>query len=151
MEAHQFVAKGGFGRHFLDAIEIGLQRLWSQLFNGLFVHAGGVEITDLLLHVGSLVAGRRGFFENILEDGPVAFGQLVAAAPNGLVWGDGVLRHPTPAGVLVKIDARVRGFVDVGDAESGDVLGGRGGGDEAKQKRKSHALILLRFTSVPVQ
>ena len=54
MQAHQFVAKRGFGRHCLDAIKVGLQRLRAQFFNGLLVHAGGVKIADLLLDIRSL-------------------------------------------------------------------------------------------------
>ncbi len=107
----------------------GLSGWIPELFYGRFVHAGAVKIADFLIHRRSFRIVYRGLFENIAQDGAIAFRQFTAAPPAGLIRGDRIIGHPKPASILIKIDARVGRFVYVGDAESGASLRQRASGE----------------------
>jgi len=93
-------------------LEKGLNGLVAKLIGKVGVHAGGVEVSVLLLERALWAVG--GFFEIEIEQIPVALGELVEAAPTGLVTWDRVVLAPVAAGVLVEISARVCGFIDCG-------------------------------------
>ena len=74
--ADQYIHDAGLGGERVDAIQIRLQRRGAQLVDGRLVHAGGVEIADLLLHGRALGIVNRRFFQNAAQDGAVVLVQL---------------------------------------------------------------------------
>jgi len=90
-------------------LEKGLNGLVAKLIGKVGVHAGGVEVSVLLLERALWAVG--GFFEIEIEQIPVALGELVEAPQRD--WSPGIgLSCASAAGVLVEISARVCGFID---------------------------------------
>ena len=103
--------------HGRDLIEIRLQRLGAEPVDGGLVHTGAEVVADLLLV--RVAAG--GLFGKLVENSPkellIVLIKLAVDAPARLVGGDGIVLHPSTAGVLVEIDARIGGFIHGGDVE----------------------------------
>ena len=88
----------------------GKEGLVAELVGEAGIHAGGEEVSVLALERGR---GRvRGLFQVDIEEVAIALGELIEAAPAGLVAGDGVVLTPVAAGVLVEVGAGVGGLVD---------------------------------------
>jgi hypothetical protein len=79
--------------------------------------AGGVEVADLLFSGGAGGAGCFVFLQDPAEDGSVPLLEDAARAPRDLVGRNGVGGEYAGADVLVEIDARADGGVDVRDVD----------------------------------
>ena len=124
-----------------DAVEFRLEWGEASGVDGLFVHAGGIEVADLLGGGIAAGGGLGGRFQNLVEDVAVAIRQFIEAAPHGLVGRNGVVLHPGTAGILIEIDAGVHRFVDGGEIKlrgAAGVTGGRLRGQDAECKRGSN-------------
>ncbi len=90
-----------------DPLHLRLDRLRAQRVDVGLVHAGGIVVANLLHHRVAFGTGHRGLFEDGMQDVVVALLQFIEASPARLVSGDGILRHPSAACVLVKVDTRI--------------------------------------------
>ena len=131
----------GLAGEVADAVEFRLEWGEASGVDGLFVHAGGIEVADLLGGGIAAGGGLGGRFQNLVEDVAVAIRQFIEAAPHGLVGRNGVVLHPGTAGILIEIDAGVHRFVDRGEIKlrgAAGVTGGRLRGQDAECKRGSN-------------
>src|SRR5580658_3272436 len=104
--------------HGCDPVEIWPQRPGAEAVDGGFIHASAKVIADFLL-VGVAATGLPGELgENAPEELLVVPIELAVDAPTRLVSRDRIVLHPSTAGVLVEVDARVGGLVHGGDVES---------------------------------
>ncbi len=102
----------------IDPAEFRGERLDSQFVDASLVHAGSIEVADLLLHRRAFEIVDGGLFQNSAQDGAIAIRQLIENTPAGLVGGNGIVGHPGSAGVLIKVDAGIDRRVHIGGAES---------------------------------
>ena len=138
VQARELLGDGGLGGECVDAIEVGLQRFRSEFFDGRLIHAGGVEIADLLFVRRALGIADGGLFEDVLKNGAIAVVDQRQDSPAGLVGRNRVLGHPGSAGVLVEVLARIGGQIHVGGAESRERLRGRRERKQNCQECESH-------------
>ena len=138
-----------------DAVELRLERRQPFGVDGLLVHAGEVIIADLLRHGVAMGIGLGGLVENLAEDLAVALLQFGEAAPPGLVGRNGIGFDPSAAGVLVKVHARVRRFIQGLNVEGNGLGRGlgkkRAGAHGGKQNDFQQAswLLSIQFNSPP--
>src|SRR6267378_920166 len=104
--------------HGGDAFEFGLDRVAAFRIGGFLVHAGTVEVADLLRDRVSSGRGDGGLVQDVSHRELVAFVQFDKADPRGLVGGNLGVLEPIAACILVEIGAGIDGFIDVVDAES---------------------------------
>src|SRR6516164_1934459 len=105
-----------------------------------FIHARGVEIAELFFELAALGIGGGRALTDRVQLLAVSFGQLGEARPRRLICGRRVVLYPVAARVLIKVNARLRGLIQVADrkASRGVRLGGRGrlsgnGGSDQEQ------------------
>jgi hypothetical protein len=115
------VCDGGDARH------LRLERLRALRLDGGLVHAGRVEVGDLLLVAPGLqVLPLREPFEDGVEVFVVLLGELLEAPPARVGRRDGVRRLPAAVGELVEVLASRGGAVEARQVEPGQRLGPRG-------------------------
>src|SRR3989442_538670 len=115
----------------IDGLQLLLQRREGGRLRLLLVHAGGVEIPDLLREGISRVRLSAGVpLEDVAQSRFVALEHLAeGAAPARAVLGDGRPREPASAGELVEVLAGVHRAVEGGEVDPrGGSLRSRGGG-----------------------
>src|SRR4029077_11327024 len=104
MQAHERIEDARFRSNCVDAIHFWFERLGAELLDGLLVHAGTVEVADLLIYGAAFGVVHRGFFKNVAQNSSVALRQFAAAVPSRLVGWNRIVGHPQSAGVLVEVD-----------------------------------------------
>jgi hypothetical protein len=93
-------------RHLVDAREVGREGLGAQRLARGLVHAGGVEVADLLVDRAGLGAGLlRRLFEYLVQRLAVVLREDVEAAPRGEGRGNLGRLQPAAVGVLVEVVA----------------------------------------------
>src|SRR6185437_12006420 len=117
-----------------EQIELGLEGLGAGGIDRGLVHAGGVVVADLLGDGVFLGGVGAGVLENLVKGFAVALDQLGEGAPLDLIVGDGMLRHPGAASVLVEVLAGIGGGINGREIGAGGLGRGRGrttaGGEE---------------------
>jgi hypothetical protein len=101
------------------AIQFRLERSHSLLVDRLLVHAGAVEVANLLIDAVTAGTASGSFLQNAALDTEIAFVEFGKALPRRPVGGNFRVLHPVAASVLIEVHARVGALIDVVDAEAG--------------------------------
>ena len=107
----------------VDAVKFRLQRFQALGINGLLIHAGSVEVADLLFLCGMLRLLGGIFLQDLVQHGAIALVQFGEAPIAGLVGGNLSVRQPVAAGILIKILAGVGSLIHGIDVEALRYLG----------------------------
>ena len=111
MQVGQQTGKVRFGFKRIDAVQFRLNRSNAFAFNRSFIHAGGVEVANLLLNGAAVRTFSSGFLQDVAQDEAVAFSQFGVTSIGGLVAGHGILLEPSSTGILVEITAGIGDLV----------------------------------------
>src|SRR5215475_10835441 len=97
-------------RDGVDAVEFSFDWLNALLVDRCLIHAGGVEVANLLRDRVSTLR-ESSLVENVVQERAVVFSEFSEASPARLVRRDGVVLAPSSAGVLVEVLTGIDGFV----------------------------------------
>src|SRR5437016_11919780 len=89
------------------AVELGLEWSNSLFIDRLLIHAGAVEVADLLINGVPPGAADGSLLQNAAFDVEIALVELREALPRRTVGGDLGLLHPIAAGELVEVHAGI--------------------------------------------
>src|SRR5260370_30348838 len=99
-----FIGNGG------DAIEQRLEWGAALRVDGLFIHAGCIKIADLLRDRVMFGTVGGSFFQDLVQELAVLFGQFIKKAPTPLIRPNWVVLLPCSPSIFVKVFAGVHGF-----------------------------------------
>ena len=104
---NKLVFIGNRGNALQQRLECGT----AQRIDGFLIHAGGIEIPDLLRDGVTFRIVRGRFLQNLMQQLPVIFGQFIEAAPACLVRWNWIVPAPCAAGVLIEVFAWIYGLI----------------------------------------
>ncbi len=106
------------GMDVRNLIQFGLNRRNATLLDRGFIHARGVEVTDLLLDRIPLLIRLGRLFQHSAQEDQIVLIELSVHRPGRLIGRDRILLLPSTAGVAIKVHAGIDGFVHGGNIEA---------------------------------
>src|SRR5260370_17354012 len=100
-----FIGNGG------DAIEQRLEWGAALRVDGLFIHAGCIKIADLLRDRVMFGTVGGSFFQDLVQELAVVFGQFIKTAPTRLIRRNGIFLSPFSASIFEECFAGVPRFI----------------------------------------